>query len=123
GATSGSSGGISWSFAGNVLSFSGVASVASYQALLDQVQYRSTSLDPGNGGTDLTRTITWQVNDGGSGGVSNVPTTTVTLNAPPVLAGDNAVTVAEGGTVTVTTADLTATDADTPDASLVYTVT
>jgi VCBS repeat-containing protein len=123
GAMSGSSGGISWNFAGNVLSFTGVASVASYQALLDQVQYGSTSADPGSGGTDLTRTITWQVNDGGSGGASNVPTTTVTLNAPPVLAGDNVIEVQEGGTVTVTTADLTATDTDTLDPSLVYSVT
>ena len=32
--------------------------------------------------------------------------------AAPVLGGDRAITVAEGGTVAVATADLTATDAD-----------
>jgi Ca2+-binding RTX toxin-like protein len=43
--------------------------------------------------------------------------------AAPVLGGDRAITVAEGGTVAVTTADLSATDADSTDSELVYTVT
>ncbi|MFL4972376.1 MAG: cadherin-like domain-containing protein [Microvirga sp.] len=42
--------------------------------------------------------------------------------AAPVLGGDRAITVAEGGTVAVTTADLSATDADSTDSELVYTV-
>jgi hypothetical protein len=44
-------------------------------------------------------------------------------NNLPALGGDNAITVAEGGRVVVTTADLTATDSDNIDAQLVYTVT
>ena len=44
-------------------------------------------------------------------------------NIAPVLGGDRAITVTEGSTVAVTTADLTATDADGPSTQLVYTVT
>ena len=43
--------------------------------------------------------------------------------AAPVLGGDRAITVAEGGTAAVTTADLSATDPDSTDSELVYTVT
>ena len=41
----------------------------------------------------------------------------------PALGGDHALTVEEGGSVTITTTDLTATDPDTDDTLLVYTVT
>src|SRR5215203_3581137 len=44
-------------------------------------------------------------------------------NIAPVLGGDRAITVTEDSTVAVTTADLTATDADGPSTPLVYTVT
>ncbi|HVL22425.1 MAG TPA: hypothetical protein VM422_15830 [Amaricoccus sp.] len=39
--------------------------------------------------------------------------------AAPVLGGDRAITVAEGGTVAVATADLSSTDADSTDSELV----
>jgi hypothetical protein len=45
------------------------------------------------------------------------------INDAPVVGGDQAITVAEGGPVVITTADLTATDPDTADAQLVFTVT
>jgi Ca2+-binding RTX toxin-like protein len=45
------------------------------------------------------------------------------LNDAPALGGDRAIAVANGGTVTVTAADLTATDPDNTNAQLVYTVT
>ncbi len=45
------------------------------------------------------------------------------VNDAPVIGGDKAITVAEGGAVVVTTADLTATDPDNTDTQLVYTVT
>jgi hypothetical protein len=44
------------------------------------------------------------------------------VNNPPVIAGDLGIAVANGGTVIVTTTDLTATDADNTNAQLVYTV-
>jgi len=58
--------GISWTYtvATGVLAFTGSSSLANYQALLDQVQYRSTSGDPSNGGATLLRDVAWVVNDG-----------------------------------------------------------
>ncbi len=46
-----------------VLSFTGSASIAAYQTLLDSVKYGFTG-DPSAGGTDYNRTITWSVTDG-----------------------------------------------------------
>jgi hypothetical protein len=43
---------------------SGQDSTTRYQLVLDAVNYRSTAVDPSNGGANPTRTITWQVNDG-----------------------------------------------------------
>ena len=69
---------------------------------LSDTPFTSSSLmDDGAGGT-----LVW----GGS-------------NIAPILGGDRAITVTEGSTVAVTTADLTATDADGPTTQLVYTVT
>jgi Ca2+-binding RTX toxin-like protein len=48
---------------------------------------------------------------------------TTILNVAPTLGGDLAIAVATGGMVIVTAADLTATDADSTNAELVYTVT
>jgi Ca2+-binding RTX toxin-like protein len=48
---------------------------------------------------------------------------TTVLNDPPTLGGDLGIAVANGGTVVVTTVDLTATDSDNTNAQLVYTVT
>ncbi|MFC7663311.1 FG-GAP-like repeat-containing protein [Methylorubrum suomiense] len=45
------------------------------------------------------------------------------VNDAPTLSGDGAIAVLQGGTVMLTGADLTATDIDSPDASLVYAVT
>jgi Ca2+-binding RTX toxin-like protein len=45
------------------------------------------------------------------------------LNDPPTIAGDLGIAVANGGSVIVTTVDLTATDSDNTNAELVYTVT
>ena len=47
--------------------------------------------------------------------------TVTPVSDAPVLSGDNAITVAEGGTVVVTTADLSASDVDNTNAS--FTVT
>ena len=49
-----------------VLTLSGTASVADYQAALDSVTYDFTPSngDPTDGGTDTSRTIDWNVNDG-----------------------------------------------------------
>ncbi|HXO69761.1 MAG TPA: Ig-like domain-containing protein, partial [Bradyrhizobium sp.] len=46
------------------LILSGNDTVAHYQSVLDAVSYHSTAADPGNGGANPTRNISWQVNDG-----------------------------------------------------------
>src|SRR4029077_6155137 len=80
GASSGSSNGISWSYAGGVLSFSGSPSPAQHQTLLDQVQYASSSSNPTNFGADSSRAISWVVNDG----TVNSSQASTTVNITPV---------------------------------------
>ena len=46
-----------------------------------------------------------------------------TYNDAPVVSGDKAIAVAQGGAVAITTADLTATDPDNADTQLAFTVT
>src|SRR5262249_23012225 len=60
----------------------------------------------------------------GSGGAQVTSTTaTIQYNVAPTLGGDDAITVVQGGTAVITTADLTATDPDNTTSELVYTVT
>jgi VCBS repeat-containing protein len=57
------------------------ATLAQWQAALDTVQYSSTSSNPTNSGTDISRTITWVVNDGSLASA----TQTTTLNVANVV--------------------------------------
>ncbi len=61
-----------------VLTLTGTASLANYQAALESITYSSTSLTPTNLGGDPTRTVTWQVNDGTAN--SSTITSTVDVN-------------------------------------------
>jgi hypothetical protein len=54
----------SYNPANGVLTLTGTASLATYQAALDSVTYASTAADPTNGGPDTSRTINWSINDG-----------------------------------------------------------
>ena len=64
------------------------------------------------------------LSDSTSAPQSRTVTAAVTpANDDPILAGDLSITVAEGGTVAVSAADLSASDPDSTDAQLVYTVT
>ncbi|MBR1266842.1 cadherin domain-containing protein [Bradyrhizobium sp. AUGA SZCCT0222] len=79
GSTSGSVGGVGFSVSGNVITFSGTASVAAYEAAIQAVQYNNSSENPAPG----TRHFNVQVTDG-----ANASTTaTATLN---VAAQDDA---------------------------------
>ena len=66
------------------------------------------------------------VEDGDEDGSAPTPATfnltVVAANDPPVLAGDLAATVAEGGTVGITTADLDFVDPDDGPAEVTFTV-
>ncbi len=68
--------------------------------------------------------FSFKANDGAlDSNTASIAITVAPVNDAPVLGGDDAITVPEGGTVAVTTADLTARDVDNSDAELVYTVT
>jgi autotransporter-associated beta strand protein len=115
-------GGGSYNGATGVYSVSGTA--AAVTAALDGLVFTPTANHVAPGSTETT-TFTIAVNDGVASTVTDASTTVVTtsVNDAPTLGGDDAIALAQGGTVTVTTADLTATDPDNTDAQLVYTVT
>nr|WP_246781410.1 Hint domain-containing protein [Rhodoblastus sphagnicola] len=56
--------GISGAYANGVLTLSGTASVADYQAALRAITYSSSAADPWAAGTDTSRAVSWQVSDG-----------------------------------------------------------
>src|SRR5262249_33897291 len=65
-----------------VLTLTGTASLAAYQAVLDSVQYHNTSESP----VGLTRTLTYQVDDGSAqNNLSNFGTLTVNVAGAEVL--------------------------------------
>ncbi len=75
----------------HVLTLTGTATVAEYQAALRSVTFSSTSDNPDVFGTNATRSVTWAVDDGQSANhASNTPTTTLAfaaVNDAPVIAG------------------------------------
>ena len=71
-----------------VLTLSGSASLAAYQTALDSVTFSSTSLNPTNYGADLSRAISWQVNDGTlPSAVVSSSVNVVGVDQAPVLSG------------------------------------
>jgi hypothetical protein len=72
-----------------VLTLTGSASVANYNAALDSITFSSTSSNPSSDGADPARTIVWSVKNGNpSNAVSATVTSTVDVEAvPTVVAG------------------------------------
>jgi hypothetical protein len=72
-----------------VLTLTGSASVADYNAALDSITFSSSSPNPSNDGANLTRTISWSVIDANkTNAVSATVTSTVSVQAvPTVVAG------------------------------------
>ena len=109
-ATAGTSITASYNAASETLTLSGSDTVAHYQQVLDSLTFSSTSHNPADFGSNPTRVVSWQVNDGsGSSNLSNLATTTVSLTAlndAPTLA--NVATSAhfteEAGAVTLSNA-------------------
>jgi VCBS repeat-containing protein len=92
-----------------VLTLSGSATMANYQAALRSVAYSNTSENP----STLARTITWQVHDGGS--LSNTATSTVNVsgvNDAPAVNAAAALAYVEGDGAVVIDPALTVSDAD-----------
>ena len=77
--------GITGSFANGILTFTGVASDATYQTLLQSVAFSSSSQDPTTGGTDTGRSVSFSVTDttpATSGTVTDHVGVTAVNNAP-----------------------------------------
>jgi hypothetical protein len=104
----------SYNAATGVLTLTGSDTVANYQHVLHSVKFSSTSANPTNFGTDTSRTLTWQVNDGTL--ASNTVTSSVTVvgvDQAPVLAGaGNTVTFTPGGAPVAASPAITAFSAD-----------
>ena len=96
--------GITGVFSSGMLTLTGVASAANYQAALDSVTFSTTT------STSATpRTIDWTVSDG----VVTSPTTTSTVDVqvPPVVTAGGTVTFDGGGSPVVLDSGLVVTDA------------
>ena len=88
----GANGSINFSFFGSTLTLTGSDTPADYQAALRLVTFQNPTNDSSNA-RNLSRTITWQANDGSN--LSNQGTTTVSVASvddPPVIAINNATT-------------------------------
>ena len=96
-----------------VLTLTGSASVANYQAALESITFSSTSDNPTNFGSNPSRTVTWTVNDGALNSTAATSTVAVTaVNDAPVVTAGATVGYTEQGTAAVLDAVLTVSDVD-----------
>ena len=116
-----SMGAISGSYdpAAGILTLSGTATAAEYQAALRSVSFFSTSDDPTADHTRTSRTISWQITDAGSDAAGTATSTAVTssilltaINDRPVLSAGGSLAYTENGPAAAIDPDLTITDAD-----------
>jgi hypothetical protein len=120
----GVNGQIIYSFSGSTLTLSGTDTVADYQSALRSVTFDSTSHDP-TLGPNTSRTINWQVDDGGSplhaSAVANSSVTVAAVNDAPTASAP----ASYSGTpnVAVTINGLTFGDVDSEGASELVTFT
>ena len=79
--------GITSSYSDGTLTLSGTATVAEYRTALESITYTftPTSGDPTNGGSDPSRTVTWQVTDGVDTSSSGTTTLNVAADVAPTL--------------------------------------
>ncbi len=101
----------SWNAATGVLTLSGTASVATYQAALRSVTYANTSDNP----STATRTVAFAVNDGAA--ISAAATRDITVaavnDAPVVATTGTALPITENAAATAIDPALTVSDVDT----------
>src|SRR5262249_12287152 len=115
--TSGTSITASYNSTTETLTLSGSDTLAHYQSVLRSVTFnQDPNLNPTNYGSNTTRTVTWQLNDGaGSSSTSTVVTTTrnvTAVNGPPTLANTaGTVSFTEGQAKTLSPS-VTVTDPD-----------
>ncbi|MEQ1674782.1 MAG: Ig-like domain-containing protein, partial [Candidatus Nitrotoga sp.] len=100
-----------------IVTLNASADATAVAALMGQLRYSSTSINPTNSGAAATRALTVTLNDGGNtgagvqtGSVSGTVSITA-VNTPPVLSA-NTLTVNEGATVVLNASNFAATDLD-----------
>jgi FG-GAP-like repeat len=88
GATSGTIGGVTflWEPALHTLVFNGTAPVATYQALLQQAEFQSSSDNPSDFNASPTRGLLWIVSDGATPQTATSTLNIVARNDPPSMA-------------------------------------
>jgi hypothetical protein len=84
----------SYNPASETLTLSGTDTLANYQAVLRSVTFASSSQDPTQSGADLTRTVSWSVNDGSAR--SGFAAMTVNISRLPVLHVSDTMLVGSG---------------------------
>ncbi|MEI9885432.1 MAG: DUF4347 domain-containing protein [Rhizomicrobium sp.] len=109
------SGGITGSYNAStgVLTFTGVASFAAYQTVLQSVQFTNAGDNPTNYDTDTSRTITTVVSDGLIASDPRSSTVTVVgVNDAPVLANGSTITYVEQAAAATIDSGITLADPD-----------
>jgi hypothetical protein len=99
-------------FSTGTLTLTGTASLATYDAALDSVDYRFTSGgDPTDGGADTSRGISWIVSDGVSTSATDSSTLEV-VHTPPTITASGTVNYRENTPSVVLDGSLTVSDPD-----------
>jgi hypothetical protein len=116
---------VSYNPATQVLTLSGTASLDRYRQVLDTVAYSSTDPDPSQGGASTTRTVEWQLDDGGTvNNLSAVQTTilhfTPSLDLDGSAAGDDFSTSYTENAAGAPVADTDAVVTNSGDANLTF---
>ena len=97
------------------LTLTGSDTLAHYQQVLDSVTFASGD-NPDNYGSNPTRIVTWELNDGSaSNSLSTVQTTTIsitTVNDPPTIAGTANASFTENGASVTLSPNVTVSDPD-----------
>ena len=100
-----------------VLTLTGTATLANYEAALQSVTYRTTSDDPTS--TSASRTVSWVVtdanSDGAGAGTSVAVTSTINLTAAndvPVVVAGGTMSYTENGVAAAIDTGVTVSDAD-----------
>ncbi|HEX8964521.1 MAG TPA: cadherin-like domain-containing protein [Rhodocyclaceae bacterium] len=93
-----------------VLTLTGAASIANYQAALRSVTFRSTSNDPT--AVSASRTITWLVSDGALAGAATSTINITAVNNAPVATAGGTLSYTENGAAAAIDGTLTLSDAD-----------
>ncbi|MEH6631034.1 MAG: type I secretion C-terminal target domain-containing protein [Halopseudomonas aestusnigri] len=118
---------MSWDTATGTLILSGGTSLSDYEDALEHITYRSISDNPDLYGTDTTRIITVQINDGqDNSNVISKNVAVIGINDAPVVSDDSSVPIAynEGDPASIVFADLGISDADSTSlSSAVVTIT